>query len=63
MPRIQVVPADDTVVHLKHVLEWVKGNRGSTQGNPFCVPEVKGALKHLANLQGIDDYLSAVTRE
>jgi hypothetical protein len=51
-----------TVFHLQEVLEWAKGNRGSKEGNPYCFPEIKGALKHLAELQGITDYLDANTK-
>ena len=50
-----------TVYHLCEVLEWAKGNRGSKSGNPYLIPEIKNALKHLAELQGINDYLDAKT--
>jgi len=46
---------------LKDLLEWAKGYRGRKDINPYCVPEVKAALKHLAEIQGIKDYLDAKT--
>ena len=49
------------LAHLCNVLEWAKGNRGSKHCNPYCVPEVEAALRFLAGLQGIDDYLDAKT--
>lgn len=51
----------ETITVLKDVLEWAKGNRGSKEGNPYLIPEVKAALNHLAKLQGINDYLDAKT--
>ena len=51
-----------TIHHLCEVLEWAKGNRGSKSGNPYMIPEIKEALKHLAELQGIKDYLDAKTK-
>jgi hypothetical protein len=52
----------ETIRQLCEVLEWAKGNRGRKDGNPYLIPEIKGALKHLANLQGINDYLDAETK-
>ncbi len=46
---------------LMDVLEWAKGNRGSKSGNPYMIPEIKSALKHLAKIQGRQDYLDAKT--
>lgn len=40
----------DTTKVLMDLLEWAKGNRGSKSGNPYTIPEVKAALKHLASL-------------
>ena len=53
-----------TIKVLCDLLELLKGNRGTYQGNPYFIPEVKAALKHLADLQGIDpkDWLDAVTK-
>jgi hypothetical protein len=42
-----------TIKVLMDLLEWAKGNRGSKSGNPYGIPEVKAALQHLADLQGI----------
>jgi predicted membrane chloride channel (bestrophin family) len=50
-----------TIRHLCEVLEWAKGQRGRKDINPYMVPEIKEALKHLADLQGIKDYLDAIT--
>lgn len=52
----------DTMTHLCEVLEWAKGNRGRKDINPYAVPEIKAALAHLADLQGIKDYLDAKTK-
>ena len=46
---------------IQHLLEWAKGNRGAKTGNPYCVPEVRHALKTLASIQGVKDYLDADT--
>ena len=46
---------------IQHLLEWAKGNRGSKTGNPYCIPEVRHALKTLASIQGVKDYLDANT--
>jgi hypothetical protein len=43
------------------LLEWAKGNRGSKQGNPYAIPEVKQALQYLAAKQGRKDWLDAKT--
>jgi hypothetical protein len=48
---------DDSTRHLIEVVELVKGNRGSMNGNPYMIPEVKNALKHLAKLLNVTDYL------
>lgn len=50
-----------TEAHLAAVLEWAKGLRGDKRRNPYCVPEIKAALKHLAQIEGIDDYLDVDT--
>lgn len=50
-----------TKAHLAAVLEWAKGYRGDKRGNPYCVPEIKAALKHLAEIEGIEDYLDVDT--
>ena len=49
---------------LCNLLEWAKGNRGSRCGNPYCVPEVRDALKVLARMQGLDEsrWLDAETK-
>lgn len=52
-----------TKQHLANLLEFVKGNRGPKQGNPYGIPEVKEALKHLAKLEGTVDYLNVDTRK
>ena len=54
-------PNKQTIIVLMDLLEWAKGNRGSKSINPYAVPEVKNALKHLADLQGIYGYLDAET--
>ena len=54
-------PNKKTVKALCDLLEWAKGNRGSKDGNPYMMPEVKAALKHLADLQGKTDYLDVKT--
>ena len=51
----------NTIAVLCDLLHWAKGNRGSKAGNPYAVPEVKAALKHLAELQGITSYFDAET--
>ena len=51
-----------TIKVLCDVIELIKGNRGSKKGNPYCIPEVRAALEHLAELQGIKDYLDANTK-
>ncbi len=56
------MPVDKrTMWHLCEVLEWAKGNRGRQDINPYGVPEVKAALRHVAKLQGVADYLDART--
>lgn len=37
-----------TMAHLANVLEWAKGQRGRTDVNPYGVPEIEGALRHMA---------------
>ena len=54
--------APELLKSLCNLLEWAKGNKGSKHSNPYCVPEVKSALEHLAKLQGIKDYLDAKTK-
>lgn len=62
MPRKRMKkPTSETVFHLCEVLQWAKGLRGPKQTNPYCVPEIQAALKHLADLQGIGDWLDAKT--
>jgi len=56
-------PNKKTIKVLCDLLELVKGNRGSKEGNPYLIPEVKAALQHLADLQGIKDYLNAKTKQ
>jgi hypothetical protein len=56
---ITVAPELDEA--LRDLLEWVKGNRGRKDVNPYLVPEVKAALKVLAQVDGIDDYLNVDT--
>jgi hypothetical protein len=56
---IAAAPAMYTAI--QHLLEWAKGNRGSKTGNPYCIPEVRHALKTLASIQGVKDYLDADT--
>lgn len=53
----------ETIFHLCEVLEWAKGLRGNKDCNPYGVPEIRGALMHLAERQGMDkkDYLGAIT--
>ena len=46
---------------IQHLLEWAKGNRGAKTGNPYCIPEVRHALKTLAAIQGVNDYIDADT--
>ena len=46
---------------LQNLLEWAKGNREAREGNPYCKPEVRQALKVLASIQGKKDYLDAET--
>ncbi len=44
----------ELLMHLATVLTWAcSGSRG----NPYCMPETKAALKHLAKLVNTDDYL------
>lgn len=59
--KISEAKMNETVKVLMDLLEWAKGNRGSKSGNPYGIPEVKAALKHLAKMQGISDYLDAKT--
>lgn len=54
--------AEQAICELSNVLEWAKGNRGSRQGNPYTVPEIKEALKFLAKLDGVD-YLDVNTEK
>lgn len=53
-----------TIKVLCDLLELIKGNRGTYEGNPYAIPEVKAALKHLAELQGIgpNNYLDTITK-
>jgi hypothetical protein len=44
--------AETTFRHLANVLQWAAGNRGSKHINPYTVPEVKAALKHMAVVLG-----------
>ena len=56
-------PTIKTAAYLAALLEWAKGNRGPKDNNPYCVPEVKAALDHLAYLQGIPSWQDAETAE
>ncbi len=40
---------------LYDLLQWCVGNRGSKQGNPYCVPEMKEMLKAIARERGFAD--------
>ena len=51
-----------TITVLCDLLEWAKGNRGCKEGNPYLIPEVKAALQHLADIQGIKTYYYAKTK-
>ena len=51
------------VEHLGAVLEWAKGNRGRKDVNPYGVPEVEAALRHLAHMQGREDWLDVDTKK
>lgn len=53
----------DTICQLANVIEWAKGNRGRKDINPYCVPEIRDALKHLARVFGKKDYLDVDTKE
>ncbi len=37
---------------LGNLIQWAIGNRGGKDGNPYCVPEVREALKTLAQAKG-----------
>jgi len=50
-----------TLAHLAAVLEWAKGNRGSKHSNPYGVPEVEAALRHMASLLGMKEWLDVDT--
>jgi len=54
-------PTTKAQAHLANVLEWAVGNRGSKEGNPYSIPEIKAALKYLAKLEGITDWLDVDT--
>ena len=56
-------PNKKTVRVLCDLLEWAKGNRGTKEGNPYGITEVRAALEHLADLQGRNSYLTAITNE
>jgi len=51
--------AGDTKDHLMALLDWAITS-GDVSGNPYAKPAVKGALKHLAELEGIEDWLDAL---
>jgi len=53
---------EKTISVLCDLLEWAKGNKGSKDINPYGVPEVKAALQHLADMQGIESYLDVKTK-
>lgn len=53
--------ADILLYHLCEVLERIKGNRGVKDCNPYALPEVREALKYIAEVQGFSNYLDAVT--
>lgn len=49
---------DDQIIY--DLMEWVAGNRGGRQGNPYCVPEVTAMLKAMAaQLEIRRDWLDA----
>lgn len=52
----------DLETALMNLLEWAKGNRGNKRVNPYGVPEVKAALKVLARIQGVSDWMHADTK-
>ncbi len=54
-------PTVETIFHLCEVLEWAKGNRGRKDCNPYGVPEIEEALRHVATLQGTKTWLDART--
>lgn len=49
------------VAVVNDLMEWIYGNRGGREGNPYCVPEVKDMLKAIAKERGLDEsqYLNA----
>ena len=53
---------EGTIKALANVLEYAKGNRGNMNGNPYCVPEIEAALKHLAKLEGREEWLDVDTK-
>ncbi len=56
-------PTKETIRHLCSVIQWGLGNRGSKDCNPYGVPEIRGALEHLAYLSGLTDYLDVDTEQ
>ena len=59
-------PTKETIGHLANLLEWAVGNRGDRRdsGSPYAVPEVRAALKHLAELHDFDiNYLDVNLRK
>ena len=62
-PRVVGVIAAAPAMYeaLQNLLEWSKGNREAREGNPYCKPEVRQALKVLASIQDKKDYIDADT--
>lgn len=60
-----VKPADEPhiVRALHNLVAHVVGNRGHRGGNPYCIPEVKEALRLLAEYRGVKDYLDAADKK
>lgn len=51
----QIVKMDEIlnpVDALGNLLQWAVGNRGSKEGNPYGIPEIKAALQTLAKARG-----------
>ncbi len=54
LKRIRVTETEKVMLDL---LEWAKGNRGSKSMNPYLVPEVAAAMKHLAKRYGFKEWM------
>jgi len=57
------VSSSELIKALANLLEWAKGNRGSKTGNPYGFLEVKNALKVLAKIDGVKNYLDVDTKK